>query len=173
MTTQPNTPTREELLRLCTEAFELEQDGLLDDIQDERLKQIAFRLARFTHDRLTNPLNVPPGYEVTPQMAFAGAEALREWWNSGLGYQSIANHVFDAMLLASPKVEQGAFDIGEPPDCGDNSCMFAKNKGGMRTNGGCRCLKDVSWKTRVYFERLHRALATPSPNPSHKGTGEK
>lgn len=24
-------------------------------------------------------------------------------------------------------------------DCGDNSCIFAKNKGGMRTNGGCRC----------------------------------
>lgn len=27
------------------------------------------------------------------------------------------------------------FDI----DCGDNSCRFAKNKTGMRTNGGCRC----------------------------------
>lgn len=25
-------------------------------------------------------------------------------------------------------------------DCGDSSCLFAKNKGGMRTNGGCRCL---------------------------------
>lgn len=25
-------------------------------------------------------------------------------------------------------------------DCGDNSCIFAgKGKGGMRTNGGCRC----------------------------------
>lgn len=24
-------------------------------------------------------------------------------------------------------------------DCGDNSCYFAKNKTGMRTNGGCRC----------------------------------
>ncbi len=24
-------------------------------------------------------------------------------------------------------------------DCGDNSCRYAKNKGGMRTNGGCRC----------------------------------
>ena len=24
-------------------------------------------------------------------------------------------------------------------DCGDNSCYFAKTKGGMRTNGGCRC----------------------------------
>jgi len=26
-------------------------------------------------------------------------------------------------------------------DCGDNSCLFAKNKGGMRTNGGCRCFE--------------------------------
>ena len=24
-------------------------------------------------------------------------------------------------------------------DCGDSSCQFAKNKGGMRTNGGCTC----------------------------------
>lgn len=25
------------------------------------------------------------------------------------------------------------------PDCGSNSCLYATNKGGMRTNGGCRC----------------------------------
>ncbi len=24
-------------------------------------------------------------------------------------------------------------------DCGDNSCRYAKEKTGMRTNGGCRC----------------------------------
>lgn len=24
-------------------------------------------------------------------------------------------------------------------DCGDNSCRYATRKGGMRTNGGCRC----------------------------------
>lgn len=28
-------------------------------------------------------------------------------------------------------------------DCGDNSCVFAARKGGMRTNGGCRCLSDL------------------------------
>ena len=26
-------------------------------------------------------------------------------------------------------------------DCGSNSCMFAKHKGGMRTNGPCRCME--------------------------------
>lgn len=26
-------------------------------------------------------------------------------------------------------------------DCRDNSCFFAKEKTGMRTNGGCRCLR--------------------------------
>lgn len=34
------------------------------------------------------------------------------------------------------------------PDCGDNSCRFAIKKGGMRTNGGCRCLAErymVNW----------------------------
>ncbi len=28
-------------------------------------------------------------------------------------------------------------------DCGDNSCNFARDTGGMRTNGGCRCLKAI------------------------------
>lgn len=26
-------------------------------------------------------------------------------------------------------------------DCGDSACMFALTKGGMRTNGGCRCIE--------------------------------
>lgn len=29
--------------------------------------------------------------------------------------------------------------MSEPLDCGDNSCMYAPKRGGMRTNGGCRC----------------------------------
>ena len=28
-------------------------------------------------------------------------------------------------------------------DCGDTSCRYAKNKGGMRTNGGCRCKRNI------------------------------
>lgn len=30
-------------------------------------------------------------------------------------------------------------------DCGDNSCRFAKNRGGMRTNGGCRCFENAGF----------------------------
>lgn len=26
-------------------------------------------------------------------------------------------------------------------DCGDNSCVFAWERRGMRTNGGCRCFR--------------------------------
>jgi hypothetical protein len=26
-----------------------------------------------------------------------------------------------------------------PPNCGDNSCRYAKKITGMRTNGGCKC----------------------------------
>ena len=26
-------------------------------------------------------------------------------------------------------------------DCGDNSCVFARTRTGMRTNGGCRCME--------------------------------
>ena len=36
-------------------------------------------------------------------------------------------------------------------DCGDNSCLFAPSKGGMRTNGGCRCLENAG------FSRLTEA----------------
>lgn len=32
---------------------------------------------------------------------------------------------------------------GNTMDCGDNSCLFARIKGGMRTNGGCRCLDQL------------------------------
>lgn len=40
-------------------------------------------------------------------------------------------------------------------DCGDNSCryVFPENRGGMRTNGGCRC---IDGKGRLILERhLH------------------
>jgi hypothetical protein len=41
------------------------------------------------------------------------------------------------------------------PYCGDNSCKFAREKwaprGGMATNGGCRCFRDVQ---DVNFRRL-------------------
>ena len=33
------------------------------------------------------------------------------------------------------------------PDCGDNSCFFAYHRGGMRTNGGCRCFQEVFEKS--------------------------
>jgi len=29
-------------------------------------------------------------------------------------------------------------------DCGDNSCLFAEKRTGMRTNGGCCCFEDLS-----------------------------
>lgn len=30
-------------------------------------------------------------------------------------------------------------------DCGDNSCLFAPSKTGMRTNGGCRCFANAGF----------------------------
>ena len=39
-------------------------------------------------------------------------------------------------------------------DCGDNSCVFAKDKRGARTNGGCRCLNGVKPDiNRVHVEK--------------------
>lgn len=39
-------------------------------------------------------------------------------------------------------------------DCGDNSCVYAKKKGGMRTNGGCRCFQDFTGIERRSIERI-------------------
>lgn len=39
-------------------------------------------------------------------------------------------------------------------DCGDNSCMFATRKGGMRTNGGCRCVPPGATKLRLKLQEL-------------------
>lgn len=45
-------------------------------------------------------------------------------------------------------------------DCGDHSCDFAKDKSGMRTNGGCRCLKPLPdyqrHKVKVAFKALEK-----------------
>lgn len=40
-------------------------------------------------------------------------------------------------------------------DCNDNSCEFASAKGGMRTNGGCRCLP-VKTAVRIELIKLWR-----------------
>ena len=35
-------------------------------------------------------------------------------------------------------------------DCGDSGCYFAKNKGGMRTNGGCRCFESAGFSKGMH-----------------------
>ena len=37
------------------------------------------------------------------------------------------------------------------PGCGDNSCVFSciRPSGGMRTNGGCRCFKNLEVNTHI------------------------
>lgn len=41
-------------------------------------------------------------------------------------------------------------------DCGDNSCLYAKKKSGMRTNGGCRCFQSFHGIERRSIERIIR-----------------
>lgn len=52
--------------------------------------------------------------------------------------------------------------LEKAPDCGDNSCLFGgRGKGGMRTNGGCRCFKDVRPDMRrIFIERLWESFVT-------------
>lgn len=47
----------------------------------------------------------------------------------------------------------------ERMDCGDSSCEFeGRGKGGMRTNGGCRCLKDLDGARMLRARRYIRYL---------------
>ena len=39
-------------------------------------------------------------------------------------------------------------------DCGDNSCLFASEKGGMRTNRGCRCLDVLRYENKGLLRAL-------------------
>ena len=43
-------------------------------------------------------------------------------------------------------------------DCGDSSCLFAKNKRGMRTNGGCRCFRDLPTTKRMFVHKIFNTL---------------
>ena len=43
-------------------------------------------------------------------------------------------------------------------DCGDNSCLFAEKKTGMRTNGGCRCFKDLPTNKRMFVHKMLYSL---------------
>ena len=72
------------------------------------------------------------------------------------------------MALSAPSRAVTEWLIANAPDCGDNSCLFGgQGKGGMRTNGGCRCFKDLPTGKRIYVERLASALrsAPPSSQP--------
>lgn len=54
-------------------------------------------------------------------------------------------------------------------DCGDNSCYFARGKGGMRTNGGCRCFENAGYPrspTGAAFKLLPELLIARSERDS-------
>ncbi len=59
--------------------------------------------------------------------------------------------------------QQSASSAQGELDCGDNSCYFAKNKTGMRTNHGCRCFDKAGLRTRstvaAAIEMLPKYLA--------------
>ena len=60
--------------------------------------------------------------------------------------------------LANERVREALERSGlqklQPPDCGDNSCYFAKERGGMRTNGGCRCSQNHPKEVERYARQL-------------------
>ena len=66
---------------------------------------------------------------------------------------------------------ENRFTRSTPLDCGDNSCAFVRPeaRGGMRTNGGCRCLKDyvpskLATRINVTFQLAMRELREAQKN---------
>ena len=43
-------------------------------------------------------------------------------------------------------------------DCGSNSCEFAKNKSGQRSNSGCQCLGGYRDRVKIPVVQLWRTL---------------
>ena len=43
-------------------------------------------------------------------------------------------------------------------DCGDSSCRFAVKTGGMRTNGGCRCIRNNGLRVASHLVNQKQAL---------------
>ena len=61
--------------------------------------------------------------------------------------------------MTSPNNTLVEWLLKNAPDCGDNSCLFGgRGKGGMRTNGGCRCFTELPHAKRVFVERLYQSL---------------
>ncbi len=60
--------------------------------------------------------------------------------------------------MTNPTTCRGCGEMSDSElDCGDNSCAYAVKRGGMRTNGGCRCLKDLPVEQRRRVQRyIHK-----------------
>lgn len=57
-------------------------------------------------------------------------------------------------------------------DCGDSSCYFATGKGGMRTNGGCRCFSNAGFNRGMHAaarELLLEVLKLREEVAKHEG----
>lgn len=46
-------------------------------------------------------------------------------------------------------------------DCGDSSCIFTKDRTGMRTNGGCRCYQNYSNEIMELIEADRKRIVDP------------
>lgn len=75
------------------------------------------------------------------------ADGLVRQWEGDRGTELAALEALRAAVVACDEI-----------DCGDNSCGFARAKGGMRTNGGCRCVgQDALPGARLRLAALLRA----------------
>jgi hypothetical protein len=83
---------------------------------------------------------------------------------------------YNAMKWAVERLEKPMSETAEARekelrsrlDCGDNSCRYATTKGGMRTNGGCRCTR--STVMAQYVPLLETSLAAERQRADERWT---
>lgn len=56
-------------------------------------------------------------------------------------------------MLTKERIAELREIVMSAPDCGDGSCRFTTARGGMRTNGGCRCLNSRSTASASSVEK--------------------
>lgn len=80
--------------------------------------------------------------------------------------------------MVTVTVPREALDRLTQLDCGDHSCVFARDRTGMRTNGGCRCLHDLPVEKRIALRPVLLALRgaaarPPTPTPDRVVEAER
>lgn len=136
----------------------------VDNFPNNDCKQLAEKYAKVCISEYEQEI----AYEAFIAGFDAGAESRyvdNDFKTRGLNTQVHISEQLNVKLQAAEAksaklIEVFDFDL----DCGDNSCFYAKKKGGMRTNGGCRCVSNNQSHVNLVLRKIREAVAEAKIN---------